>query len=60
MSSAADAAGTWAATRRIAPSCSTPVGRPDPSRSIRPSAGSAVLASTPAIVRAAEFTQALW
>ena len=54
------AAGTCAETRRIAPSCSAPVGRPDSSRSIRPSAGSWVPASMPAIVIAAVFTQALW
>ena len=54
------AAGTCAATRRIAPSCSAPVGRPDSSRSIRPSTGSGVPASMPAIVIAAVFTQALW
>ena len=54
------AAGACAATRRIAPSCSAPVGRPDSSRSIRPSTGSGVRASMPAIVIAAVFTQALW
>ena len=56
---------SWPAPRSLltsdmAPSCSMPVGCPSSSRSIRPSTGSGVLASTPASSRAREFTHAPW
>ena len=47
-------------TSEAAPSCSMPFGWPAASRSIRPSAGSGVVRSIPASVRAMLLTQAPW